>query len=39
MQADAILETRLYQLARLEIEKIREEQRAKQKRAEEIEGC
>ena len=33
MQADAILETRLYQLARLEIDKIREEQREKQKRA------
>jgi DNA gyrase subunit A len=38
IQADAILETRLYQLARLEIEKIREEQRLKQKRANEIEG-
>ena len=37
IQTDAILETRLYQLARLEIEKIREEQRAKQKRAQEIE--
>jgi len=37
IQADAILETRLYQLARLEIEKIREEQREKQQRAEEIE--
>ncbi len=37
MQADAILETRLYQLARLEIEKIRDEQREKQKRAPEIE--
>jgi DNA gyrase subunit A len=37
-QADAILETRLYQLARLEIEKIREEQRIKQQRAREIEG-
>lgn len=37
-QADAILETRLYQLARLEIDKIREEQRAKQQRAQEIEG-
>jgi DNA gyrase subunit A len=36
-QADAILETRLYQLARLEIEKIRQEQRDKQKRADEIE--
>ncbi len=38
IQADAILETRLYQLARLEIEKIREEQRTKKARAEEIEG-
>ena len=38
IQADAILDTRLYQLARLEIEKIREEQRDKQKRADEIEG-
>jgi DNA gyrase subunit A len=38
IQADAVLETRLYQLARLEIEKIREEQRAKQQRADEIEG-
>jgi len=38
VQADAILETRLYQLARLEIEKIREEQREKQKRAQEIEA-
>jgi DNA gyrase subunit A len=37
-QADAILETRLYQLARLEIEKIREEQRLKQQRAREIES-
>jgi DNA gyrase subunit A len=37
VQADAILETRLYQLARLEIEKLREEQREKQRRAEEIE--
>ena len=36
IQADAILETRLYQLARLEIEKIRQEQREKQKRADEI---
>jgi len=35
-QADAILETRLYQLARLEIEKIREEQGVKQRRAQEI---
>ncbi len=38
LQADAILETRLYQLARLEIEKIREEQHTKQDRAQEIEG-
>ncbi len=38
MQADAILETRLYQLARLEIDKIREEQREKEKRAREIEA-
>ena len=38
IQADAILETRLYQLARLEIEKIRDEQRDKQKRAQEIEA-
>jgi DNA gyrase subunit A len=38
IQTDAILETRLYQLARLEIEKIREEQREKQKRALEIEA-
>jgi len=38
VQADAILETRLYQLARLEIDKIREEQRAKQARAKEIES-
>jgi len=37
IQADAILETRLYQLARLEIEKIRAEQREKQARADEIE--
>jgi DNA gyrase subunit A len=37
-QADAILETRLYQLARLEIEKLREEQRTKQQRAQEIDG-
>jgi len=36
VQADAILETRLYQLARLEIEKIRKEQRDKKKRADEI---
>jgi DNA gyrase subunit A len=38
VQTDAILETRLYQLARLEIDKIREEQREKQKRAQEIEA-
>jgi DNA gyrase subunit A len=37
LQANAVLETRLYQLARLEIEKIREEQRVKKKRAAEIE--
>jgi DNA gyrase subunit A len=37
VQTDAILETRLYQLARLEMEKIREEQRLKQQRAQEIE--
>ncbi len=37
IQADAILETRLYQLARLEIDKIRNEQRDKRKRADEIE--
>ncbi len=36
-QANAILETRLYQLARLEIDKIRKEQREKKKRADEIE--
>ncbi len=35
-QTNAILETRLYQLARLEIDKIRQEQRAKKKRADEI---
>ncbi len=38
VQTDAILETRLYQLARLEIEKIEEEQREKKKRAGEIEA-
>ena len=38
VQADAILETRLYQLARLEMEKIRAEQRDKQQRATEIEA-
>jgi DNA gyrase subunit A len=37
VQADAILDTRLYQLARLEIDKIREEQRQKAARAKEIE--
>ncbi len=35
-QADAILDTRLYQLARLEMDKIRAEQREKAKRASEI---
>ncbi len=38
IQTDAVLETRLYQLARLEIEKIREEQHEKQKRALQIEA-
>jgi len=37
VQANAILEIRLYQLARLEIEKIEEERRAKRKRVGEIE--
>src|SRR5262249_14216276 len=37
VQADAILEIRLYQRARLEIEKIREERAAKRKRLKEIE--
>jgi DNA gyrase subunit A len=37
VQADAILEIRLYQLARLEIEKIRTEQAQKRKRLREIE--
>jgi DNA gyrase subunit A len=37
VQADAILDTRLYQLARLEIDKIRAEQREKEARAKEIE--
>ncbi|MGH7789610.1 MAG: DNA gyrase/topoisomerase IV subunit A, partial [Candidatus Binatia bacterium] len=37
LQADAILETRLYQLARLEIDKIRAEQAEKHARAKEIE--
>jgi DNA gyrase subunit A len=36
-QANAVLETRLYQLARLEIDKIRAEQREKEARAKEIE--
>jgi DNA gyrase subunit A len=35
-QANAVLETRLYQLARLEIDKIRKEQREKKARADEI---
>ncbi|GIW41239.1 MAG: DNA topoisomerase (ATP-hydrolyzing) [Candidatus Binatia bacterium] len=35
-QADAILETRLYQLARLEIERIEEERREKRERAREL---
>jgi DNA gyrase subunit A len=38
VQADAILEIRLYQLARLEIEKIRAEQAEKTKRLREIEA-
>src|SRR5262245_41912843 len=38
VQADAILEIRLYQLARLEIEKIRTEQAEKRKRVREIEA-
>ena len=37
VQADAVLEIRLYQLARLEIEKIRAERAEKKKRLEEIE--
>jgi DNA gyrase subunit A len=36
VQAEAILETRLYQLARLEVEKIQNEQTEKEKRAKEI---
>lgn len=36
VQAEAILETRLYQLARLEVEKIKSEQAEKEKRAKEI---
>ena len=36
VQADAVLDTRLYQLARLEIDKIRTEQREKEARAKEI---
>lgn len=35
-QADAILDTRLYQLARLEVEKIEDERKEKEKRAKEI---
>jgi DNA gyrase subunit A len=38
VQADAILEIRLYQLARLEIEKILEERDAKRKRLREVEA-
>ncbi len=38
VQADAILEIRLYQLARLEIEKMRAEQAAKRKRVREIDA-
>ncbi len=38
MQADAVLEIRLYQLARLEIEKIRAEMAEKKKRLKEIEA-
>ncbi len=38
IQADAILEIRLYQLARLEIEKIRAERAAKRKRLKEVEA-
>src|SRR5262245_30658268 len=38
VQADAILEIRLYQLARLEIEKIRTERAEKRKRVKEIEA-
>jgi DNA gyrase subunit A len=38
VQADAILEIRLYQLARLEIEKIRAEQAEKRKRVREIDA-
>jgi DNA gyrase subunit A len=37
VQADAVLDTRLYQLARLEVDKIRAEQRDKTARAAEIE--
>ena len=36
IQTNAILETRLYQLARLEIDKIRQEQKEKKQRAEQI---
>ncbi len=35
-QADAILDTRLYQLARLEVEKVENERREKEKRAKEL---
>jgi len=38
VQAEAILETRLYQLARLEVDKIKNEQAEKEKRAKEIRG-
>ncbi|MGE0519332.1 MAG: DNA topoisomerase (ATP-hydrolyzing) subunit A [Candidatus Binatia bacterium] len=37
VQADAVLETRLYQLARLEMDKLRAEQREKERRSREIE--
>jgi DNA gyrase subunit A len=37
-QAEAILETRLYQLARLEVDKIKNEQAEKEKRAKDIRG-
>jgi len=37
IQADAVLETRLYQLAQMEIDKIRQEQKEKRARANEIE--
>ena len=38
IQADAVLETRLYRLAKLEIQKIREELEDKRKQAKKIEG-